>query len=57
MKYTIENEQLRITVDSLGAELHSVVCKEDGVEHIWEGDIAVWGRHAPILFPIYRPPA
>ncbi len=51
MKYTIENEQLKITVDSLGAELHSVVCKEDGVEHIWEGDIAVWGRHAPILFP------
>ena len=33
MKYTIENEKLRITVDSLGAELCSVICKEDGVEH------------------------
>ncbi len=51
MKYTIENEQLKITVDSLGAELHSVICKKDGVEHIWEGDPSVWGSHAPILFP------
>ena len=51
MKYTIENEKLRITVDSLGAELCSVICKEDGVEHMWEGDPALWGRCAPILFP------
>ena len=51
MKYTIENEKLKITVNSLGAELCSVVCKEDGAEHIWEGDPAVWGGQAPILFP------
>ncbi len=51
MKYTIENEKLKITVDSLGAELCSVVCKADGTEHIWEGDPALWGGHAPILFP------
>jgi aldose 1-epimerase len=51
MKYTIENEQLKITVDSLGAELCSVICKKDGVEHIWEGDPALWEDHAPILFP------
>ena len=51
MKYTIENEKLRITVDSLGAELCSVICKEDGVEHMWEGDPALWEDHAPILFP------
>ena len=51
MKYTIENEKLKITVNSLGAELCSVVCKEDGAEHIWEGDPAVWEGQAPILFP------
>ncbi|MBE6943598.1 MAG: aldose 1-epimerase family protein [Ruminococcaceae bacterium] len=51
MKYTIQNEKLKITVDSLGAQLCSVVCKEDGVEHIWEADPAVWEDHAPILFP------
>lgn len=51
MKYTIENEKLKISVNSLGAELCSVICKEDGVEHIWEGDPACWSRQAPILFP------
>ena len=50
MKYTIENEKLKITVDSLGAQLCSVICKEDGVEHIWEGDPTLWEDHAPILF-------
>lgn len=51
MKYTIENEKLKISVNSYGAELCSVICKEDGVEHIWEGDPAVWSGQAPILFP------
>ena len=51
MKYTIENEKLKISVNSLGAELCSVICKEDCVEHIWEGDPAVWSGQAPILFP------
>jgi aldose 1-epimerase len=51
MKYIIENEKLRITVNSLGAELCSVVRKIDGVEHIWKGDPALWSGQAPILFP------
>ena len=51
MKYTIENDKLKITVNSLGAELCSVICKKDGAEHIWEGDPAVWEGQAPILFP------
>lgn len=51
MKYTIENEKLKISVNSLGAELCSVICKGDGVEHIWEGDPACWDGQAPILFP------
>lgn len=51
MKYTIENDKLQISVNSLGAELCSVICKADGVEHIWEGDPALWSSQAPILFP------
>lgn len=51
MKYTIENEKLKISVNSLGAELCSVIYKKDGVEHIWEGDPACWKSQAPILFP------
>lgn len=51
MNYVIENEQLRVTVASHGAEVVSVVSKKTGDECIWGGDPSVWGRHAPILFP------
>ncbi len=51
MEYTIENEYLKVTVTTWGAQVKSVVRKSDGVEHIWSADPAVWGYHAPILFP------
>ena len=51
MQYSIENDILRLTVDSHGAEPVSVIHKPTGAELLWQGDPAVWGRHAPILFP------
>ena len=51
MDYCIENEYLKVTVASLGAQLKSVIRKCDGVEHLWQGDPAVWPYQAPILFP------
>lgn len=51
MEYIIENAHLRVTVTTNGAQLKSVICKADGTEHIWQADPAVWGYHAPILFP------
>ena len=51
MEYTIENDFLRVTVSTKGAEVTSVVHKWDGVEHMWQADPAVWDYHAPILFP------
>ena len=51
MRYTIENEFIRLTVDSLGAEMVSAVDLATGSEMIWCADPAVWNRHAPILFP------
>ncbi len=51
MEYTLENEFLKLTVVSHGAEPVSVIAKTDGAECLWCGDPAVWGRHAPILFP------
>ena len=51
MEYTIENEYLKLTVTTWGAQVKSLIRKEDGVEHIWQADPAVWGFHAPILFP------
>ena len=50
-EFTIENEYLKVTVTTWGAQLKSVVRKLDGVEHMWQADKAVWGYHAPILFP------
>ena len=52
MEYLLENEFLQAVVASQGAELVSVREKATGRELMWRGDAAVWGRHAPILFPI-----
>ena len=51
MEYTLENEYLKLTVASRGAEVVSLVRKSDGVEHIWQADPTVWDYHAPVLFP------
>ena len=51
MEYTLENEVLKVTVTTWGAQVKSVIRKCDGVEHMWQADAAVWGYHAPILFP------
>ncbi len=51
MIYTIENDWLKVSVTTKGAQVCSVVRKCDGAEHIWQADPSVWGYHAPILFP------
>ena len=42
MEHIIENHLLKARISSRGAELVSLVCKADGVEHIWQGNPAVW---------------
>lgn len=51
MEFIIENDRLRATLTTQGAQIKSVIRKCDGVEHIWQADAAVWGYHTPILFP------
>ena len=51
MDYTLENEYLKVTITTFGAQVKSVIRKCDGVEHMWQADKEVWGYHAPILFP------
>ena len=51
MEYILENEYLQITVTEWGAQLKSVICKADGSQRMWQADPAIWGYHAPILFP------
>jgi galactose mutarotase-like enzyme len=52
MHETIENHKLRIRVAAQGAELVSLQSVEDDTEFLWQADPAIWGRHAPVLFPI-----
>lgn len=51
MEFTLENQYLKVTVTTWGAQVKSVIRKGDEVEHMWQADPAVWGYHAPILFP------
>ncbi len=46
----IHSDELSIVVNTLGAELQSVIDK-NGVERIWQGDPAFWTGRAPVLFP------
>ena len=52
MYYTIENEYLSAQIDDMGAQLHSLVKKEDGFEYLWQGNPDVWYGQAPVLFPV-----
>lgn len=51
MLYELKNEGFTAKIDSLGAQLVSLV-GENGFEYIWVGDKKYWGGHAPVLFPI-----
>jgi galactose mutarotase-like enzyme len=50
--FTIEDQQLRITIHPKGAELQSIFHKGLQTEYMWSGDPAFWGKHSPLLFPI-----
>lgn len=52
MEYTIKNSFLTATISSHGAEIQSVKDNNSNREYIWQADPQVWGRHAPVLFPI-----
>ena len=50
MQYTIHNDTLSCTVDSLGGELVSVV--KGGKERVWQNQTGDWAGHGPLLFPV-----
>ena len=51
MRYFLENEQIKVEIESFGAELKSLVNKATGQEYMWEADPAYWGKTSPVLFP------
>ncbi|GGH21003.1 aldose 1-epimerase family protein [Mucilaginibacter phyllosphaerae] len=48
----LENDFLKVAIDSKGAQLTSIFNKETGLEQLWQANPDVWGYHAPNLFPI-----
>jgi galactose mutarotase-like enzyme len=48
----LENDFLKIHINLRGAELSSLLNKQNGLEHLWQGDPSVWSFQAPNLFPI-----
>lgn len=50
--YVLENEEIRIKVNSHGAELRSLTDVKNEREYMWYGDSEYWGRVSPVLFPI-----
>ena len=50
--YELSNDQLSIVISSKGAELQSILGKNTGIEYLWSGNPAFWGKKSPVLFPI-----
>ena len=50
MLYTLKNQHLSLTVDTLGAQMRSIL-GADGTEYLWQGDPVYWEDQAPNLFP------
>lgn len=48
----IENENLRATINPLGAELVSLLKLDDNTGYMWDANPSFWGKTSPVLFPI-----
>ncbi len=48
----IKNDQLKVVINKLGAELQSVQQLSSAREYLWQGDATYWAGRSPVLFPI-----
>ena len=46
----LKNEKLEVKIAEFGAEIKSVL--KDGVEYLWNSAPEIWGKSAPLMFPI-----
>ena len=54
MRYILENDTLRVEIESFGAEIKSVKRKADGREYMWCGDPEYWGQNIAGALPVCR---
>ncbi len=53
MIYTIENDNIKVAVSDLGAELQSIYSKETNREYLWQANVVgLWKSRAILMFPI-----
>lgn len=50
--FSLKNDFISIMVAAKGAELQSLKSNQNALEYMWDGDVSVWGKHSPVLFPI-----
>lgn len=50
--FKLKNAYLALSVHPTGAELQQIAAVNNNLEFLWHGDPAIWGGHAPNLFPI-----
>ena len=48
----LENDFLKVEINTKGAQLSSIFNKESQTEHLWQADPNIWPWHAPNLFPV-----
>lgn len=49
---SLENDILKVQINTHGAELCAIYHKKTQLEYLWNGNPTYWKRHAPVLFPI-----
>lgn len=52
MLYELSNDNISVKIDSMGAELKSLMDEITHMEYMWEGNPEYWKRTAPVLFPL-----
>lgn len=50
--YHLENNNIKVSVASKGAELKSIFNKSNKEELLWQADPEFWNKSSPVLFPI-----
>lgn len=51
MERVLENNKLKIKVNSHGAELTEIINKKNNLSYLWDANPAYWKRCSPVLFP------
>lgn len=49
---TLHNEKLTAVIVKKGAELQQLIDNRTGINYMWGGDVAYWGKYSPVLFPV-----